>query len=192
MTTDLPILTIDFDGVVCAPPFGRNLGIHREFLNADTPPPEARTWPRWLGGPLDHLRFDWRRPLPEARDALQRLAVHRTLVVLTGRRSSPLPWMRRHGLADYFDRILINEGPRKSPHYKLAQVLELSATEHVDDDGRTAQLLAQHSSVRLFLRDWPRNHDLPFDPRVERIANLLALAELIEAGDNTQMKHIDD
>ena len=184
MTTDRPILTIDFDGVVCSPPLGRNLGIHREFLDAAAPPPEARAWPRWLGAPLDHLRFDWRPPLPEARDALQRLAVHRTLVVLTGRRSSPLSWMGRHGMADYFDRILINEGPRKSPHYKLEQVIELGATEHVDDDGRTAQLLAQHSSVRVFLRDWPRNQDLPFDPRVERIENLLALAELIEVGDN--------
>ena len=181
MTTDRPILTIDFDGVVCSPPFGRNLGIHRDFLDAAAPPPEARAWPRWLGAPLDHLRFDWRRPLPEARDALQRLAAHRTLVVLTGRRSSPLPWMRRHGIAGYFDRILINQGPRKSPHYKLEQVLALGAAEHVDDDGRTAQLLAQRSDVRVFLRDWPRNRDLAFHPAVQRVDDLLALAELIEA-----------
>ena len=25
----LPLLTIDMDGVICKPPFGRNLGIHR-------------------------------------------------------------------------------------------------------------------------------------------------------------------
>ena len=185
MNADRPILTIDFDGVICAPPLGRNLGIHRDFLDPAAPPPEARAWPRWLGVPLDHLRFDWRRPLPEARDSLHRLAVHRTLVVLTGRRSSPLPWMRRHAMADYFDRVVINDGPRKSPHYKLEQVLALGASEHVDDDGRTAQLLAQHSTIRVFLRDWPRNRDLPFDPRVKRIAHLAALADLIEARDHT-------
>jgi hypothetical protein len=180
VTTDRPILTIDFDGVVCAPPLSRNLGIHRDFLDDNAPPLGARTWPRWLGDPLDHLRFDWRRPLPEVRDALKRLAANRTLVVLTGRRSSPLPWMRRHGMADYFDRIVINQGPRKSPHYKLEQVLELGAIEHVDDDARTAQLLAQHSEVRVFLRDWPRNRDLEFHPAVQRVNDLLALAELIE------------
>jgi hypothetical protein len=177
VTTDRPILTIDFDGVVCAPALSRNLGIHRDFLDDDARPPGARVWPRWLGAPLDHLRFDWRRPLP---GALDRLAAHRTLVVLTGRRSSPLPWMRRHGIADYFDRIVINQGPRKSPHYKLEQILELGATEHVDDDGRTAQLLAQCSEVRVFLRDWPRNRDLAFHPAVQRVDDLFALAELIE------------
>jgi hypothetical protein len=88
--------------------------------------------------------------------------------------------MRRHGIADYFDRIVINQGPRKSPHYKLEQVLELGATEHVDDDGLTAQLLAQCSEVRVFLRDWPRNRDLAFHPAVQRVADLFALAELIE------------
>jgi hypothetical protein len=181
MTSDRPILTLDFDGVICAPPLGRNLGIHRDFLDPDAPPPEARDWPRWIGDPLDHLRFDWRRPLPGARDALTQLAQHRTLVILTGRRSSPLRWLRRHQMADYIHRIVVNDGPRKSPHYKLEQVAALGAREHVDDDGRTAQLLAQRGDVRIFLRDWERNRDLPFDPRVERIADLTALATLIEA-----------
>ena len=181
MTTPRPILTIDFDGVVCAPPLGRNLGIHRDFLDPDAPPPEARVWPRSIGDALDHLRFDWRRPLPDAREALERLAAHRSLVVLTGRRSSPLPWLRHYHVDRYIDDIRINHGPRKSPHYKLEQILELAPAEHVDDDGRTAQLLAQRTDIRVFLRDWPRNRDLPFHPRVERIASLLALAELIEA-----------
>jgi len=176
-----PLLTLDFDGVLCMPPLGRNLGIHRHFLDPDAPTPGARVYPRWLNDALDHLRFDWRREMPEARAALERLARHRRLVILTGRRSSPLPWMRRHRLDGYVERILVNDSPRKSPHFKLEQLATLGAAEHIDDDPRTAQLLAERSEVRVFLRDWPRNRDLDFHPRVERIANLLALAELIAA-----------
>ena len=53
----------------------------------------------------------------------------------------------------------------------------LRADEHVDDDPRTAQLLAQASSTRVFLCDWPRNRDLPYAPRVERVRDLRDLAE---------------
>ncbi len=174
-----PTLTLDFDGVICAPPFGRNLGIHRRFVDPNQPAPLACVWPRWLGSGWDHLRFDWRRPLPEARAALDRLAYRRNLVLLTGRRSSPLGWLRRHGMADYFERIIINEGPWPSAHFKLEQILALGSAEHIDDDGRTAQLLAQGAAVRVFLRSWPRNEGLNFEDGVERVADIAELADLI-------------
>lgn len=177
----LPVMTIDLDGVVCGPLLGQNLGIHRTFLDADAPAPAARTWPRWLGWPLDHLRFDLRRPLPGARSALERLSRHRRLVLLTGRRSDPSYWLRWHGLEGCYSQIAINEGSLKSPHYKLEQVERLGAVEHVDDDGRTAQLLAERSEAQVYLCDWPRNRGLDLDAAVQRIANLEELADLIEA-----------
>ena len=38
--------------------------------------------------------------------------------------------------------------------------------------------------MRPFLRDWPRNRNLPYHERVERVADLAALADLLveEAG----------
>lgn len=177
---DLPVMTIDLDGVVCAPLLGWNAGIHASFLDPDAPPPPARAWPRWLGAPLDHLRFDLRRPVRGAATALGRISRYRRLILLTGRRSDPSYWLRWYGLDGHFSSIVINQGSLKSPHHKLEQVARLGAVEHVDDDGRTAQLLAQRGGVEIHLRDWPRNRDLNLDPAVRRIANLEALADLIE------------
>jgi phosphoglycolate phosphatase-like HAD superfamily hydrolase len=178
-------MTVDLDGVVCAPLFGVNLGIHRELLDPEAPAPAARVWPRWIGDPLDHLRFDLRRPVEGAAEALGRLAVARELVLLTGRRSSPAGWLRRHGLERYFSQVLINEGGLKSPHYKLEQVERLGAAEHVDDDGRTAQLLAQRSGATVYLREWPRNRELALDAGVIRVADLGELAALVERGEGS-------
>ncbi|MPZ98132.1 MAG: hypothetical protein GEU80_02160 [Dehalococcoidia bacterium] len=171
-----PLITLDFDGVIASPFFGRNLGIHRGFLDPAAAPRPARVWPRWLNEPLDRLRYEPRRPLPEALDALRRLASLRRLVVLTGRRSHPGRWMRRYGLEPYFESVVVNDGAQRSPHYKLAAVQRLGAREHVEDDPRTAQLLAEHG-IHVYLRDWPRNRDLAYHAGVERIADLDELAQ---------------
>jgi len=173
-------MTVDLDGVVCAPLFGVNFGIHGTFLDPDGPPPAARLWPRWIGAPLDHLRFDPRRPVRGARDALERLAQRRRLVLLTGRRSDPSYWLRWHGIREFYSEIVVNRGPLKSAHFKLEQVRRLGAVAHVDDDGRTAQLLAQRAGIEVYLRDWPRNRELAFEPAVRRVADLEALADMIE------------
>ena len=175
----LPLLTIDMDGVICQPPFGRNLGIHRDFLDPDAPPIRARVPSRWFKRIVDPLRFELRRPLPGAREALAELRGLRTLLLLTGRRSPPDRWLRRHGFAPLLDGVVINETALRSPHFKLAAIAELGASEHIDDDGRTVQLLAQRSQAQPYLRDWPRNRALPYDERVRRVADLGALAALL-------------
>ena len=175
----LPLLTIDMDGVICEPPFGRNLGIHRAFLNPDVPPPTARVPRRWFSRIADPVRFELRRPLPGAREALEELRALRTLLLLTGRRSPPDRWLRRHGFAPLLDGVVINETPMRSPHFKLRAIAELGAVEHIDDDGRTVQLLAQRSQAQPYLRDWPRNRGLPYDERVRRVADIGALAALL-------------
>ena len=174
-----PVVTLDFDGVLCEPPFGRNLGISRTFLDPAAEAPAARLVPRWLGDPLDRARFAFRRPLPGIGPALADLHQVRTVVVLTGRRSSPLPWLRRYGLLEAIDRVVMNAGPWRSPHFKLHAIEELGAVEHVDDDGRTAQLLAERSAARIYLRDWPRNRGLAFAPSVTRVADLAEYVRLV-------------
>lgn len=172
-----PLMTVDMDGVFCEPPFGRNFGIHRTFYRPSATPHPARVYPRWLGAPLDHLRFDFRRPVPGARDALLRLATARRLVVVTGRRTRPNWWFRRHGFEGLFEAVYVNQSNLGSAHFKQAILHRLQPAEHVEDDGRTAQLLAQTGDAVVYLCDWPRNRDLPLDPRVFRVAGLTELAD---------------
>ncbi len=178
--TERPLLTIDLDGVVIAPlfgpRFGRHGGTHRAFLDAQAPPPRARVLPRWIGGPLDAARFAPRRPLPRVAEALAALAGRHELVALTGRRRSPERWLQRHGLAAHFERIAFNRGPLASPHFKLQQIESLEPLAHVDDDARTAQLIAECTAITVYLRDWPENRELAFAPNVTRVSDLAELA----------------
>ncbi|MSQ35821.1 MAG: hypothetical protein EXR63_01575 [Dehalococcoidia bacterium] len=183
MNDTRPFVTLDLDGVICSPPFGVNVGISTRFLDADAAPAPARVPPHALSRIADRLRFDFRRPLPEAAAALRELQSMRRIVLLTGRRTSPERWLRRHGLADAIERVVINDTPMRSPHFKLALLAQLAPREHVDDDGRTAQLLAERSAVRVYLRDWPRNRDAQYAAGVERIADLAAFVRLVGAGE---------
>jgi hypothetical protein len=177
----LPILTIDMDGVFCRPFLGWNLGISSDFLNPDAPPRPASVPPPWIRRPWDTARFNPRRPLPDARGGLARLHEVRRHVVVTGRRTHPRWWLRRHRLAKYFDGVMVNETPLRSPHYKLDVLDRLGASEHIDDDPRTAQLLAQRSRARVYLRNWPTNRAVVLDARVQRVDDLHELADLLGA-----------
>jgi hypothetical protein len=179
--SDRPLLTVDMDGVICRPILVQNPGIHLTFLDATAAPPPARVYPHWLNAPLDHLRFDLRRPQPGAREAVRALAEVRRLVLLTGRRTRPHAWLRRHGFAGLFEDVIVNATDLRSPHYKLEAIRSLGADEHVDDDPRTAQLLAQASQARVFLCDWPRSSALVMDPRVTRVRDIADLARRITA-----------
>lgn len=184
ITTDrarLPILTIDLDGVLCRPPLGINMGISRTFVDPEAEPLPARVPPRWFSGVADPARFNLRRPLPEAWSALGMLRPLRQIVVLTGRRSSPGWWLRRHRMMDLVDRVVINDSALRSPHYKLRELEALGAADHIDDDGRTAQLLAERGSARIFLRDWPRNRSALYDPRIIRVPDIFQLALWLRA-----------
>ena len=172
-----PLMTVDMDGVFCEPPLGQNLGIHRSFYDPAAEPHPAKVYPHWLNASMDHVRFDFRRPMPGAREALLRLATVRRLVMVTGRRTRPSWWLRHHDFEGIFEAAYVNQSGVGSAHYKQATLRRLGAAEHVEDDGRTAQLLAVTTDVRVYLCDWPRNQGLPLDPRIERVSNLVAVAE---------------
>ena len=177
--TSKPIITLDLDGVICNPPFGINLGIRSEFLDPALPSLPARLPPRWWSEPFDRARFELRRPLPGVADALRALRELRTVYVLTGRRTSPARWLARHSLDAFVDRVVINETMLRSPHYKLHAIRELGAQEHVEDDGRTAQLIAASTSVRVFLIDWPRNRGPEYHSGMRRVATLREVPPLL-------------
>ena len=101
--------------------------------------------------------------------------------MVTGRRTQPTAWLRWHRLDGLVERVIVNETPLKSAHFKLETLRALGAGEHVEDDPRTAQLLAQATSARVYLCDWPRNRDLDYDTRVERVRDLLDLARRLPA-----------
>jgi hypothetical protein len=173
---DRPLITLDFDGVICAPILGLNLGISAEFLDPDAEPRPARVPPHWVSVPADYLRFNFRRPLPGVAEALRALHEIREVAVLTGRRTSPLPWLRRYGLDAFMDRVIINDSALRSPHFKLRTVQALHPREHVDDDGRTAQLIAECTSTRVYLCDWPRNRRDGYASTVTKVASLGQIA----------------
>ena len=181
LTAPLPLVTVDFDGVICSPFFGLNFGISRAFHDPAAAPEAARVPPRWLGTLADHARFDLRRPLPAARAGLSALAEVARVTILTGRRTSPAPWLRRHRFNAPIEAIIINRGPLRSAYFKLAEIERLQPAVHIDDDPRTAQLIAQRAGIEVYLRDWPRNRDLEYHPAVTRVADLAAAAALLRA-----------
>jgi hypothetical protein len=159
-----------------------NFGINRAFLDPDAEPELASVPPGWLGTIADHARFDLRRPLPDARAGLAALAQVARLTILTGRRTSPASWLRRHRLDAYIEAMITNRGPLRSAHFKLAEIERLRPTVHIDDDPRTAQLLAQRAGIEIYLRDWPRNRGLEYHALVLRIADLPAAAARLSRG----------
>jgi hypothetical protein len=176
------LVTVDFDGVICSPFFGLNLGISRTFLDPAAAPEPASVPPRWLGVIADHARFDLRRPLPDARAGLAALAQVARVTILTGRRTSPASWLRCHRLDTHIEAIITNSSPLRSAHFKLVELERLRPRAHIDDDPRTAQLLAERAGVEVFLRDWPRNRALEYHPRVTRVADLLEAAARLRGG----------
>src|SRR5207249_4910023 len=106
--TSRPVTTLDFDGVICGPPFGWNVGISRRFLDPSAEPRPARVPPHWLSVPFDYLRFNFRSPLPGVYKALEELRELRTIVILTGRRTTPEGWLRRYDMTSLIDHIVIN------------------------------------------------------------------------------------
>ena len=181
LTSSLPLVTVDLDGVICSPFLGVNLGISRAFLDPDANAEPASVPPRWLGTVADHARFDFRRPLPDASAGLAALAEVARVTILTGRRTSPASWLRRHHLAAHIEAIITNVGPLRSAHFKLAEIERLRPAVHIDDDPRTTQLLAQRAGIEVYLRDWPRNRGLEYHPAVTRVADLAAAAALLRS-----------
>jgi hypothetical protein len=171
-----PVLTFDLDGVLCAPILGLNIGINRNFLPPEIVPPTAKISPDWWRIIWDKIRFDCRRPMSDAAAYLDQLQSDYTLILVTGRRTSPNNWLKRNELLSYFSEVIWNTTELQSAHYKLTTLSTLHPIAHFEDDPRTAELLAQ-SGVTVFLRDWPKNRNLHFNDKIIRIDSLIDASE---------------
>ena len=176
--TQKPVLTFDLDGVLCAPILGLNIGLNRNFLDPEIVPPPANIPPDWWRIIWDRVRFEVRRPMSDAAEYLDTLQRDYSLILVTGRRTSPSNWLKRNELFSYFSQIIWNTTHFQSAHYKLNTLSQLQPIAHFEDDPRTAELLAQ-SGMTVFLRDWPKNRDLQFNHRIIRIDSLGAAPELL-------------
>jgi hypothetical protein len=187
----LPELTIDMDGVLCRPILWFNLVISRDIQR----PPEFPERHGGLGQPLSRhlanvgvsqaLRYGWRPPMPLVREGLAELAELRRLVLLSGRpevsRQATESWLRRHGLRDFFNAVILNDRGLPNVSFKLLQSRERDGQEHIDDDGRVAYFLAKEGNRKVFLISYVGNAGLPYPPSVQRIRTLLDAARIIRA-----------
>ena len=173
-----PVLTFDLDGVLCAPILGLNVGLNRNFLDPGIVPPAANIPPDWWRVIWDRIRFEVRRPMSDAAKYLDTLQHDYSLILVTGRRTSPSNWLKRNELFSYFSEIIWNTTNFQSAHYKLNTLSRLHPIAHFEDDPRTSELLAQ-SGMTVFLRDWPKNRNLPFNQGIIRIDRLADATELL-------------
>jgi hypothetical protein len=121
--------------------------------------------------------------MPLVRDGLAELAELRRLVLLSGRpevsRQATESWLRRHGLRDYFDDVILNDRGLPNVSFKLLMSRERASREHVDDDGRVAYFLAKEANRPVFLISYLGNAGLPYPPGVRRIRTLVDAARII-------------
>ena len=177
---------MDMDGVICTPFLGTNIAISRRL---GLPPLPAsvgehgaenrRVYTR-LRRRVELVRYMGRKPLPDARAGLEALARVRRPVLVTGRSSFARQlirrWLERYDLARFFDDVLPNHTTLVGAHFKLWTAQRLGHAEHVEDDGSVAHFMA-NNGVRVFLRDWPRNRQLPYPPGVTVYHRLVEVAE---------------
>ncbi len=184
--SDRPTLSLDLDGVLARPPFGRNPSANRDTSLLPMPglPPGRRRppgniWDRLLGMTYFRLRYRARSAMPGAADLVRAAAVQHRVVVITARnwrgRSATLAWLHRAGLFDHIDELICNDTGLPPPQFKAWAVAEHGVQRHVEDDPATAALVAR-LDVAVDLIDWPWNRELDYPPAVTRHANLSALA----------------
>jgi hypothetical protein len=182
---DLPPIGVDLDGVIVRPPFGWNVAISRRVLT-----PKSTDELKWVRarepGSLSSLvqrllRYAMRRPLRGVPEGVHLLAASRRIHIVSARnvvvQAAVEDWLEQHGLKQYIaGGVHLNDTGLPGPYFKLAQLQRLGITEHVDDDGATAEYLARYGGISVYLCSWPRNCDLEYASRVHRVADLLALA----------------
>lgn len=173
------LLTIDFDGVICGTYFPFKIGFNNNFLDSANSPPTAFIPPKIISTPLDKIRYAARPILPDVQDALQELSITKDLILLTGRRNSPINWLKKYNIDTYFSRIIINNTKFASSHYKLYKILELNAAYHIDDDAQTVQLISDSTNCTVFLRNWKYNQNDNLNKKITKIDSIKQIVKLI-------------
>jgi uncharacterized HAD superfamily protein len=158
---------LDFDGVICATPFGR-LAVHAPGEVPPLPEGYERLYDRPVSSnplryAIEYLRFAWRPPAEDAKAVLAELASEHELYVVTGRSVAGLDlvrrWLKRTGIGRSITDVRMAPPGLRPAQHKLAIAKMLGIDAHVDDDPRTAYHLARNGVARVYLLDHAGAHD---------------------------------
>ena len=179
-----PLLSFDLDGVLAAPPLGRNFTIQRRLDlppqavaigTSSDPDPRLSLRDRLLIQTYFRIRYWGREPMPGAQVAVAAAATRYRVIVLTARnwrgRKATKAWLERHGILEYVEQVVLNSTALTSARFKERAAQQLGVARHVEDDAMTAALVAQ-AGIEVDLIDWPGNRGLTFPERVTRRMDL--------------------
>ena len=183
-----PLLSFDLDGVLAAPPLGRNFTIQRRLdlppqavAVGTTPDPDPRLSlrDRLLIQTYFRIRYQGRELMPGARVAVAAAATRYQVIVLTARnwrgRKATEAWLERYGILEHVEQVVLNNTALTSARFKERVAQQLGVARHVEDDAMTAALVAQ-AGIEVDLIDWSGNRGLAFPERVTRRMDLAELA----------------
>ena len=190
---DKPLISFDFDGVICRPPFGMNHVLGRKLHEEDLPENirlvegPATTLQRRIylqaRGLVETAKYFGRDPMANARDGIIAVSQYRTPVIITGRsymaKSIIDAWLKKYKMEEYFSAIYANNTALPTRQFKLHMLRRLKIEEHVDDDGAITYYLAKKGIRQLYLRDWDRNEGLPYPPNVAHFTNISEIATML-------------
>jgi hypothetical protein len=176
---DRPILTFDFDGVICRPPFGINPG-RGQHKRRDGEGTKSLLWrtERW--------RYAGRKPMDGVAEGLRALAEVFDCRIVSARsedaRGLTERWLARH--VGFVPELNLRPDWREQPaQFKVRRITELDAIAHFEDDPHTARWVAE-MIPDVFLVDWWRNRwlELPNVHRIRRLSEALPLLETRRLG----------
>ena len=186
---------LDLDGVVVRPPLGWNIAISRRVNRPLFQPDEAgrngdghrAALAAMVHSWLERARYSFRRPMPDILMGVAELAKVREVHVVSARshagKDLTQRWLEAQGLMRHISDIHLKPAGVPSFHFKYETLRSLGAAEHVDDDGSTADYLARHGGIRVYLCDWPLNRGLAYPPSVRVVPGVTALARMLKEGE---------
>lgn len=186
-----PLISFDFDGVICRPPFNQNRVLGRK-LHDDELPEDIRqvdglatNLPRQVylqvRGLFEDLKYLGRDPMPAAREGIIAVSQYRTPVIITGRSYMAKriidAWLKKYNMEEYFSAIYANNTALPTRQFKLYMLRRLNIQEHLDDDGAITYYLATKGISQLYLRDWDRNVGIPYPSNVQHFTNISEIVD---------------
>lgn len=187
-----PLISFDFDGVICRPPFGMNQVLGRDLHEEELPQNVleldsliSNQWQKQMRrlrtSFFETPKYFGRKAMPGAQEGILAVSQYRTPVIITGRsflaKEIVVAWLKKHNMEQFFSAVYANHTNLPTRQYKLMMLRRLNINEHVDDDGAISYYLAKKGIGQLYLRNWPRNQGLPYPPNVQRFNNISEIAQ---------------
>ena len=107
------------------------------------------------------LVIDWCRPALKEKKEFCSLAKEGKFkfYLITGRfrflEKLTRQWLKKHGLADCFQEIVINVQDQDPMKFKLAKIKRLKLDCFIDDEKEVVSFLRQQTSAKIFLQQLP-------------------------------------